>query len=222
MRSRLLNHAVGLLFGCCLPACANADLILINPLATYLRTNSDGGALAASAIDLSSLSFAVSAGDFLLLEQVGDWQQTSTFPDTRRDMVAVFSSTATVLSSGMLNRIPGAIDAGTDVSTGLTFFGSLPTNILEDFSVSNGVSVFSVVIQVPIGAAFLFVAGPDSFYGDNSDPDGDFAIRITSVSSPVPEPASLLLLGFGAFTCGVPVLWRKRRRPTAFCDARAN
>ena len=35
-----------------------------------------------------------------------------------------------------------------------------------------------MVTQVPTGAGFLFLSAEDSFFGDNTDPDGDFGINI--------------------------------------------
>ena len=55
------------------------------------------------------------------------------------------------------------------MTTGPTLFGQIATDIPEDF-VLDGAS-----LRVPNGARYLFVAVPDIFYGDNSDPNGDLA-----------------------------------------------
>jgi hypothetical protein len=86
-----------------------------------------------------------------------------------------------------LNRVPGAIDAGIAVVTWNTLFGNMSTDIPQDFRIAN------TFVQVPVGANYLFVAAEDIYYSDNSDPDGDYAVRITQISS-VPEPSTFLLL----------------------------
>ncbi len=80
-----------------------------------------------------------------------------------------------------------AIDAGTDFNSVNTYHGGLSTNIAEDFWIDN------ISLVIPTGALYLFVAGPDSFYGDNSDPNGDYAVVINGV----PEPSTALLLSLG-------------------------
>jgi hypothetical protein len=87
-------------------------------------------------------------------------------------MIAVFSSSATLLPADRLNRVAGAIDAGTDVATAPTLSGARATDIAQDFSIGRD------NIRIPAGARYLFVAAPDIFYSDNADPDADFALRI--------------------------------------------
>ncbi len=180
---------------------AKADTILVNPRATYLRTNSDPSALDAVAINLSTLSFTVTPGDFIRLERMGDYSAGSSLPDTQTWMVGVFSSSNVLLGSSNLNRVAGAIDAGTDVTTSPTFFGSLSTDIAQDFKISDPVGVpggiSSIIVEVPTGAAYLFVSPNDSFFGDNTDPNGNYGVQITSVARAIPEPSSLALLALG-------------------------
>ncbi|MCO6433356.1 hypothetical protein, partial [Nitrosomonas nitrosa] len=71
-----------------------------------------------------------------------------------------------------------------------TFFGNLPNDIAEDFLITN------TLIQIPAGAAYLFVAASDSYYSDNSDLDGDYGMRITQVI-PVPLPDTIWLISLG-------------------------
>ena len=156
---------------------AQGTTIGIDARRTYLRTSSDGGALAAIPIDLASLGLA--PGDKISLTRVGDFNCHSSCGDLSISMGAVFSSSATLLASSQLNRVPGAVDAGVDVVTGLTFFGGLPTDIPQDFAVSGT----GVALTVPAGATHLFVAALDSLYGDNGDPDGDFAVRIDELKA---------------------------------------
>ena len=55
----------------------------------------------------------------------------------------------------------------------------------------------STIVQVPFGASHLFIAAHDIYYSDNSDPDGDFGVRITQVASSVPVPETSVMFGFG-------------------------
>jgi hypothetical protein len=113
--------------------------------------------------------------------------------------MAVFSSSTTLLGPTLLNRVPGAIDAGQDHTTIPTCPGNLATDIPQDFSVSpTGVDVV-----IPAGATYLFLATRDCFYHDNTDPDGDFGVRLTlgalsaspiadlipSLGAPYPNPS---------------------------------
>ena len=191
---------------------AHADVFGIDPRTTFLRTNNDPGALGAFAIDLSALSFAVDAGDTLLLEGLGDFRPGTSAGhfDASKSLLGVFSSSTTLLGASNLNRVVGALEAGADVVSSATFFGAVPTDIPQDFLIYSS-AVASVLVQVPVGAQFLFVAPNDSFYGDNSDPDGDFGLRITSA---IPEPGTyaLLLAGLGLLGFAARLGERQRDR----------
>jgi uncharacterized membrane protein len=112
-------------------------------------------------------------------------------------LLGVFSSSSTVLDKYSQHRVPGALDAGTDFGTVLTYTDLLPTDIPEDFLIQGAISV-----TVPTGAAFLMIGVHDSYFGDNVDPDHDLSVQITSV----PEPATAITCGLG-----VAALLTKRR-----------
>lgn len=78
--------------------------------------------------------------------------------------------------------MPGAIDAGVHDVTGGTWPGNEPTDIPEDFLIS-GPPRSSITVVIPPGATHLFVTPADIYYRDNEDPDGDFAVTITVVST---------------------------------------
>ena len=110
------------------------------------------------------------------------------------------------MSSGILNRVPGAIGGvGTPVFTGPTFFGQLPTDISQDFAIWHSPNFTDITI--PLGAAFLFVSIGDSLYGDNVDPDGDLALKISHVA----EPSSLTMLSSGFLS--LLILTSRKARP---------
>jgi hypothetical protein len=155
-----------------------ATTIGIDTRRTYLRTGSDPGALAAVPLELAGLG--LTAGDTVTLKRLGGFDCGPPCIDDRGGMVAVFSSSNTLLASNLLRRVPGAIEAGVDFVTAPTNIGALATDIPEDFLVLGT----GVTVTVPAGAVYLFVVAYDIFYGDNTDPNGDFAVDIKKESPP--------------------------------------
>ncbi len=194
---------------------ATAGIIVpINPAATYLRTNEDPLALDATPIDLAALS--ISPGDQIWLERLGAYNPWGAFDPDRdyyRYMIGVFSTTSTLLSSDQQYRVPGAVmSAGFPYETVPTYIGSLPTDIPEDFWIATEY-IHGFSITVPPSARYLFVNSLDSFYGPATDPNGDFALKISTSCCDccVPEPSSLALwslLGIVGYVTGK----RRRRR----------
>ena len=172
----------------------------INPKATFLRTNQDPEALNTTPIELKTLG--ISGGDVIRIEQIGDisyYNKPALIWDGITNMIGVFSASDVLLPSYIQNRVPDAIDAGEDVFVIPTYYGSLPINIPEDFLIKD------TTITVPTSATHLFVAVPDILYSENIDPDGDYAVRISTTSKSVPEPTSILgLLAFGISTRVLP------------------
>jgi hypothetical protein len=150
-------------------------VVPLNPKATYLRSNQDT-VLNAAPILLSSLG--ASPGDLLRIRALGEFAY-NTSGQTSNVMCAVFSSSATLLASSVQARVPGAIDAGVNWDSGATYRGSLPTDIPEDFLVSNNGTIGGVLVSVPAGAVYIFVGTPDSLYEDNTDLDNDYAAELT-------------------------------------------
>lgn len=187
---------------------AQATTITIDPLKTFLFTNNDpwsGNGSVAGSLPIALGDLSISGGDTIRLEMLGDWYDghagysgNVSSLDVVSEMIGVFSNSSTLLSPAMLNRVPGSLDAGLSLTTWNTLFGNLSTDIPHDFGITN------TLVQVPFGATHLFVAAHDIYYSDNSDPDGDFAVRINKVAS-VPEPSTygffmLGLIVFGLFS----------------------
>jgi fibronectin type 3 domain-containing protein len=87
-------------------------------------------------------------------------------------MAAVFSGSSVLESENQQDRVPDAIAAGPDFPT------SLVPDIPEDFRVNGN------IIEIPEGATHLFLSPHDANFSDNTDPDGDFRIRITFPTAP--------------------------------------
>ena len=97
-------------------------------------------------------------------------------------MLGVFSAGSVLSAPTSAHRIPDALDAGNDVVTALTTHGNDPTDIPEDFSILTA-AVGGTVVQVPPRATHLFVGPLDTLWGDNSDGDNDYLLRIIRLPS---------------------------------------
>lgn len=104
-------------------------------------------------------------------------------------LMAVFSASATLLGPSLLVRVPDAIEAGLDYVTHTTCPGNLPTDIPQDFTVP----IEGVSVQIPVGATHLFLCPRECYSRDNSDPNGDFAARISLVTTAVSDIPELWL-----------------------------
>lgn len=203
-----------LAFALAVPLSARADTdFSVDPRATYLRVNTDN-ALNAAPIDLFAIG--ITPGDTISLTRLGDYARGNPpfDSDIYMDLSGVFSSSNVLGPAGDLHRVTGAIDAGTDLFTPPTFSGSLPTDIAEDFQISNitGTSS-SITIDVPTGARYLFVGPFDVYFQDNFDPNANFGVRIGLISNAVPEASSAtaLLLGIVCLA-GTSLKYRRRSR----------
>lgn len=176
---------------------ATALTISIDPLHTFLFTNNDpwsGNGSVAGATPIVLGDIGLSGGDLIQLEKLGDWYDGYAAHtdvdvaalDVMTEMVGVFSSNE-LLAPNVLARVPGAVGAGSEYTTWNTLFDNLSTDVYGDFRIDN------TFLYVPFGATHLFVAAHDIYYSDNSEPDGDYAVRITKTAS-VPEPSTLLFL----------------------------
>ncbi|QNN22863.1 PEP-CTERM sorting domain-containing protein [Planctomycetales bacterium ZRK34] len=162
---------------------SGAITLSLNPKETYLHHN--GNATDTTAVDLAALG--ITPGMSIEFTQLGDYQPSSSGSDTSHSLVAVFSSTSTLADKSMVNRVTGAIDAGSDFVTPNwpAVTGGDATDIPEDFFI--GTSPLKII--VPAGAAYIFFTDSDSYFGDNTDPDGDYAVSIA-----IPEPTTLAVM----------------------------
>lgn len=183
---------------------AGAAVVSLNPQATFLHTNESTPTPSALAVRLSDYGFV--AGDRIRLEVLGDIDN-GPGGDTFTFTVGLFSSSNTLLAPSLLNRVPGALASdGTPIVTLPTFFGNQATDIAEDFGFD---TPDGTIVTVPTGALYLFLAKTDQLYQDNSDPDGDYGVRLSRVTAEVPEPASAALLLLGLALLGMRP-WSRR------------
>jgi hypothetical protein len=143
----------------------------VNSKSSYLLTANLDDTKPPLVIELADVGAA--PGDVLRLVRVGTFAPTSTLKDgTLTALAGVFSSNATVLGMHERVRVPGAIDAGTDVTTGIVIHCEIivvclptSTNIAQDFLIDPNVTV-----TVPPGATHLMAAplSPGLLYRDNS------------------------------------------------------
>jgi hypothetical protein len=154
------------------PPPVGSAIFAIDARSSFLRTHAETVATDARAIDLRKLG--LKPGNWIRLDVLGDFSWSANeLPEIETSLSGVFSKSATLLPADSLERIPDAIDSGSEVATARTLYRLFATDIAEDFPIQ------SSKLQIPRGARFLFVAAPDIFYSDNADRDGNFALRIT-------------------------------------------
>ncbi|MBI5851387.1 MAG: hypothetical protein HZB39_10240 [Planctomycetes bacterium] len=168
-------------------AIVRAQTVLrIDPRHTYLLRSNDA---VPEPLAISLSAVGVSPGQVVRMRAVGDWDCGGPCADNGINTGAVFSNGATLLPATQRFRVPGAIDAGCDIVTGPTYFGSLANDIQEDFAVSLGstsaVTQAAVIVEVPANATHVFVCALDSLYSDNTDPDGDYGVEFTVLAPTV-------------------------------------
>ncbi len=147
--------------------------MLLDPKASFLHTCDDPGALNTAPVDLAA--HGILPGDWILIDQIGSYDGGGGWHDLT-NMHGVFSSSSTLLAGDQLNRVPGAIDAGEDIVTIPTFNCSgEPTDIAEDFDIDP-----YVIIQVPAGAKYIFMAPNESKYEDNYN-TGGYGVQISKI-----------------------------------------
>ncbi len=165
-------------------------MFLVNSPASYLLASGETP-YSTIPIDLAANGFV--PGMTVKLTRAGAWNQTGGPTPTAYGLSAVFSASATLLGPSNLNRVVDAIDAGPDWTSFATYNGGLSTDIAEDFLVDNFAGTYpGVTLVIPTGATHLFAAATDSYYSDNNNTP-EFYILM----EPVPEPASMALLGLG-------------------------
>jgi hypothetical protein len=148
----------------------------LDPRETYLRTQQDPGARPAKIIRLADLGIA--AGDVIELAGTGTFDTGHPDLPDLPGLLGVFSSTDRLLPGAARYRVPGAIAAGPSPETFPTYHGWQPTDIPQDFAITDIADGFkisnftgrrSVAVAVPDGAQYLFVGTWDNLFHDNRE-----------------------------------------------------
>src|SRR5690606_6170559 len=116
------------------------------------------------------------AGQLLSIRVTGHYQINGLGGDTQTPLIAVFSSNGTLLPDGQQYRLPGALAAGPSHTSANAYYGNLVTDIPQDFIISRTSWDNGLVVRVPVGATYVFVATTSSHYGNHSDPNSNFAV----------------------------------------------
>ncbi len=163
------------------PTAVLADVTLpLSPFAAFLRLDPTDTAGPALIIRLSD--HGIVPGTSLHLAPIGDFDN-GPGGDQYAIIFAVFSANDTLLDGSLLHRVPGAIGAGVTTNSGSTCPSNVPNDIPEDFFANES----GVDVTVPPGATHLFVSTADCYFVDNSDPDGDYAVRLTFTTTGVAD-----------------------------------
>lgn len=138
----------------------------VNSKASYLLASGSDEPAPPAIIALADIG--AHPGDHLKIDRVGTYNDKTELRDgSATKLGALFSSTDVVKKDNQRNRIPGAIDAGTDFTTPPHWLLLLPiaTDISQDFAVTS-----SPTVTIPAGANYLILGTiPDSMkWGDNS------------------------------------------------------
>jgi hypothetical protein len=168
-------------------ATAQVVTIPLDSRQAFLHVDSVDTAQPAPALPLAN--YGLAPGQTVRMAAVGDFDN-GPGGDQFYAQLAVFSSSPVLLAPSERYRVPGALGVGRNAVTGPTQPSGEPTDIPEDFYV-----ILGDTVVIPAGATHLFVAPAETYYIDNSDPDGDFAveIRVLQVASAPPPAAAAAL-----------------------------
>ncbi|MBL8753212.1 MAG: hypothetical protein JNK15_07920 [Planctomycetes bacterium] len=158
----------------------------VNPRATFLGIANDPSALPAPGIPLAAVG--LTPGAWVDIATIGGFSIAGA-TDNSRGLIAVFSSSPQLLTpvNGLVHRVPGAIPIvhGAPTNTANTYNGGYSTNIAEDFVVARIGWSNGAVVQVPTGAAYVFLSvlgNGSSYFSNLSDPNNDFFAVFTPAS----------------------------------------
>ncbi|QNN22862.1 hypothetical protein HED60_11490 [Planctomycetales bacterium ZRK34] len=152
-------------------------VISLNPRQTYLHSV---GEQSESPMPVDLAALGIDPGMTITLMQLGDYQGQKQNEDRIQTLAAVFSASDVLLGRDHLCRVRDALacesgEVQTPPAAAVNAQGlHEPTDIAEDFDVTTE----GIRVVVPDGARFLFFSPRDSYFSDNSDPDGDYAVSI--------------------------------------------
>lgn len=139
----------------------------VDPTTSYLRLHPSDVGADPLRIDLGAQGYR--PGDTLEMRAYGYFHRCddltrSVCASQRKEVIAVFSGSATLLAPDQLLRVADAIETGLpDILTQASDTGNLTTDISEDFRVQAS----STRVAIPAGATHLFVGVRDGRYINN-------------------------------------------------------
>ena len=144
----------------------------VDPAGTYLVTNPPDRPKAPTAIDLGALG--IRAGDLIALRLFGAYNPSQSSTDTKQLLGGVFRGSGQFLAPGQGSIVSPFVSLP-------SFFGNIPTDISQDFTVP---AAPFIRLRVPPGATQILFTSGDSFFSDNTDPNGDLAVEISRDTTP--------------------------------------
>ena len=152
-------------------------LISVDPRGTYLNVAPTDAANAPTTVLLSTLGLA--SGDVITLSRSGAYKAGEgisssgvPFADASTSMLAVFSGAAGLIA-------PDTYLGFTSPLQGVP--PNLPTDVVQDFFV---VGPGITTLMIPAGATSIKFSPNDSFFQDNTDPNGDYAVEVRKLEAP--------------------------------------
>ena len=138
--------------------------ISVDPRGTYLNVPPTDAANAPTTVLLSTLGLV--PGDVITLSRNGTWQGNAISPDDATWLLAVFSGAGGLIAPATYLTF----------TTPLQFRSTTEsTDVIEDFLV---VGPGVTTVTIPAGATSLKFSPNDTFFEDNTDPDGDYGVEV--------------------------------------------
>ena len=141
-------------------------MISVDPRGTYLNAAPTDAINSPTTVLLSDLGLV--AGDVITLTRSGAYQAgtAATFTDASTSMLAVFTNAGGLITPdtylGFTSPIQGVSP-------------NLPTDVVQDFFV---IGAGVTMIKIPVGATSIKFSPADSYFQDNTDPNGDYTVMV--------------------------------------------
>ncbi len=147
------------------------EIVSIDPKGSYLAAGSTDSPNPPTKIVLSTLN--IYPEDGVEVRVLGDYDQSGGGDDdSHQQLLGVFVD---------VNDNPIAPHASSTVST-IVSANALPDNLATDITDDFEIKPYSLNVKVPKGAHALWLTPNDSFFSNNTDPNGDYALHIHKVS----------------------------------------
>ena len=150
----------------------------VDPKATFLQATTDSAA-PPNPLIMTLSDLGITAGNRVRLEVLGGYSEGSGSADDsstgNNNMNFVFSSSNTVNVYTLASRVPGAVSPSSGGST-FTSWNST-ADISQDFRLGSPEGV----VVVPTGATHLMIGTVSALYGDNTDANQNYKVRITEL-----------------------------------------